>query len=204
MGIYLDEDQFGNDNSVVGFPHIVLCMGVVVMTSNDLYGAHLASAGTASANVIRVLRDLIVQDGADNDMKALYGCCNRQLRYGADDKKAAWKTEMTGHATTLGYTGNVYGFCTSIIGPKDGTYVEYIPDYAQRKCKVFYKRNEKMDYTSGNASANVHKYHQFHNQVGQIHHGLAKTDASIKVTKSNKGQLHEVNYLLRMTNFAVS
>ncbi len=204
MAIYLDEDQFGNDTALVGFPHILLCMGVVVMTSNDLYGAHLGWPGTPSDNVITQLRTLINNNNVADDMKALYGCCNRVARFhGANDKKAAWKAEMTGYANTLQYTGNVYGFCTSIITPKDGTYVEYHPEYQQDKCKVFYKRNEKMTYTSGNAPANVHKYSQHLGQVVPFGHLPATTGASVVVTKSNKGQLHEVNYFLRMTSFEV-
>lgn len=202
MAIYLDENQFGDDAGCIGFPHLLLCMGLVVMTDRNLYGAHLAVPGQESSAVVAALGNLIAANHAPADMKALYGCCDRKARYrGSPNKKSAWKAEMTLHAGRLGFHGPVYGFCTSIISPNDGTYVEYHPQYLQRRCKVFYKRNEKVDYTTGNPPANIQAYSPYRQTV--VNPSVATTTASIKVTASNKGQLHEVNYFLRMSSFSV-
>ena len=202
MTIYLDEGEFGDDGGCIGFPHIVLCMGLVVMTGHKIYGAHLGLPGTDSNTVVAVLGNLIAANHVPADMKALYGCCNRKVRYrGNKNKKNAWRNEMKAHAQNLGFNGSVYGFCTSIISPKNGTYVEYHPQYLQHKCKVFYKRHEKMNYVIGNASRNVQVYSRGRNMA--VDFISSTTNASVALTSRNKGQLHEVNYFLRMSKFSV-
>ncbi|MCB9948397.1 MAG: hypothetical protein H6842_11285 [Rhodospirillaceae bacterium] len=204
MAIYLNEDEFGNDAACIGFPHILLCMGVVVMTSNDLYGVHLGWPGGDSDVLIAELANLIAADGVADDMRALYGCCNREIRFqAAGDKKRAWKAEMAGYAAILGFAGKIYGFCTSIIAPKDGTYVEYHPQYLQRQCRVYYKRNEKMVYAGGAAPATMHRYNHHRGMVVPFGTEPVTTGAAVTTTPSNKGHLHEVNYVLRMNSFTV-
>lgn len=204
MAIYLNEDEFGTDAACIGFPHILLCMGVVVMTGNTLYGAHLGWPGGDSDVVIAELANLIAADGVGGDMQALYGCCNRDVRFpGANNKKNAWKAEMAGYATVLGFTGQIYGFCTSIIAPQDGTYVEYHPQYLQRQCRVFYKRNEKMAYNGGAAPATMHRYNHYRGMVVPFGTEPVTTGAAVIATPGNRGRLHEVNYFLRMNSFSV-
>lgn len=202
MAIYLNEMEFGNDAACVGFPHLLVCMGVLALTTNDMYGAHLDSVGGDSDTVITEVDNLMTQNAA-TAIKALYGCCNRTVRYGSSDPKEDWKTEMKNIAGLLNYTGKVYGFDTEVIDPKHGTYVEYQPDYPKELCAVYYKRNEKMTYTRGNAPATVQRVHHFHHTVVPIKSNMATTGASIMATPSNHGKLHEVNYFLRMTEITV-
>ena len=56
---------------------------------------------------------------------------------------------MEAFAKELSFTGPAHGFDTSIIDPKDGTYVEYRVDHGPQPVKIIYKRNEKMEYTEG-------------------------------------------------------
>lgn len=202
MAIYLDENQLGRDANCIGFPHLLLCMGLVVMTDGTLYGAHLALPGRQSDDVVPALADLIAARHAPADMTALYGCCDRQARYqGSMNKKRAWKAEMRQHARRLNFNGEIYGFCTSIVSPQNGTYVEYLPQYPQRRCRVFYKRNEKMNYVRADGPANVRFYRPYTGATVNADRGTV--NASVMATASNRGRLHEVNYFLRMSSFSV-
>ena len=202
MTIYLDENQLGDDANCIGFPHLLLCMALVVMTHDNLYGAHLVMPGRQSDEVVPALANLIAARYAPADMKALYGCCNRKARYdGSMNKKRAWKAEMRQHAQQLNFNGNIYGFCTSIVSPHNGTYVEYFPDYIQRECRVYYKRNEKMNYVKGGAPANVLFRSPYTGLTANAN--MATINASIMATDGNRGHLHEVNYFLRMSSFSV-
>ena len=202
MTIYLDENQLGDDRNCIGFPNLMSCMALVVMTDRNLYGAHLALPGEQSDAVVPALADLIAAHHAPADMKALYGCCDRKARYqGSMNKKRAWKAEMRRHAQQLNFNGNIYGFCTSIVSPYNGTYVEYFPDYIQNKCRVYYKRNEKMNYVKNYGPSNV----QFHSPYTGLtaNANLTTINASIIATDGNRGRIHDVNYFLRMTSFFV-
>ncbi|MEZ5668316.1 MAG: hypothetical protein R3F55_12925 [Alphaproteobacteria bacterium] len=202
MAIYLDEDQYGNDNACVGFRHLVSCMGLVVMTTNDLYGAHLAGTGKPADNLVGEVASLMKNNGA-TAIKAIYGCCDRKTRYGKSGPDGEWKKEMKTIAAALGYKGKIFGFDTSVIDPGNGTYVEYIPNYTKGQCSVYYKRDEKMNFTTGTANGSSFRYDQFHQQSKPFGQYPATTGASIKATDSNKGKLHEVDYFLRMTEFTV-
>lgn len=202
VAIYLNEMEFGNDAACVGFPHLLLCMGVLALTANDMYGAHLDSVGGVSDTVITEVGNLMTQN-AVTAIKALYGCCNRKVRYNSSNLTDDWKNEMKAIAKLLNYTGKVYGFDTEVIDPKQGTYVEYHPDYNKDQCAVYYKRDEKMTYTKGNAPATVQRVNQYSLNVVPVKSNMATTGASIVATPSNHGKLHEVNYFLRMTEITV-
>jgi hypothetical protein len=81
-----------------------------------------------------------------NDIVVLYGCGNWRVRYGNLGNRMQWEAEMQEVAAVLGFRGPARGFDTGIIDPVDGTYVEYHPIYNQSRCRIYYKRNEKMDY----------------------------------------------------------
>jgi hypothetical protein len=40
MAVYLNEGDIGVDKQVIGFPHLMICMGVVLETKAWLYGMH--------------------------------------------------------------------------------------------------------------------------------------------------------------------
>jgi hypothetical protein len=204
MAIFLDENQFGNDPACIGFPHVLLCMALVAMTNNDLYGIHLDWPGAVADQGLGELARLMNTNGVQaRDMVALYGCCNRSTRYpGVTNTGGAWQAEMTHNAGLLNYHGNVLGFDTSIINPQQGTYVEYYPNYPAGTCFVYYKRNEKMQYTQG-TNPNLRKFHTYKRIFVSLQPGTATTAAAIIPTYWNKGQLHEVDYALRMSNFLV-
>ena len=210
MAIYLDEDHLGKDSNLVGFPHLLVCMGIAVLTRNFIYGVHIVEKSDANDTIPGFGRFLGNQGVDSRDMIALYGCCNFKIRYGdGNNRKDLWKAELRHIAGVIGFAGSARGFDTSIINPADGTYVEYVRTPNKNKCKIFYKRNEKMNYT-GQAGNNVSRVVTRLNRVTlapEMHivgarlgsHGAA----NIIATNSNKGRLHEVNYAMRLKEFTI-
>lgn len=208
MVLYLNESQAGCDQDTVAFPHLLVCMGVVLETGARLYGFHFDNQADSGSQAGLFAAFIANQNGTVPQGVRLYGCTNWKIRY-PDRGRAAWKAEMQAIASAIGYTGKVSGFDTGIINPQDGTYVEYIAEHAQGRCRIYYKRNEKMCYTqtvvSGlNPPQNLASYSkrgtdQFVPAQGYIKH---TTGAAI-YGQSKKRRLHELNYFLRLVTFNI-
>ena len=207
MPVFLNELQAGRDKTVIGFPHLLLCMGVVLEGKNWLYGFHFdapSQTKTAAEAFLSFIRSKL---GGPGWAVRLYGCCNWKERYHGGGR-SAWEKEMKTIASVLGYHGKVSGFDTQIIDPTQGTYVQYLADYQQKKCRIFYKRNEKMNFTNqyaiGMPTTEVVSYRIVGDQWSVKTGSVAYTsDADILVTKSNKGHLHELDYFLRLKTFDI-
>lgn len=208
MAVYLNELEVGEANDLVGFPHLLVCMGIVVLTNNSMFGLHIDTTQPAQlTTAYNAFSNFIAGRGA-GPIAALYGSCNHDVRYAnSNNKQAAWQAEMTQVAGILngGWHGPVRGFDTSIVAPRDGTYVEYAPDYGGGACSIHYKRNEKMNYAktghSGTLGFNpdIKKISLYKGTLVDV---LSETSgAAIKRTWSNKGLLHEVNYAARLLSF---
>jgi hypothetical protein len=149
MPIYLDENYFASDAALVGFPHLVFCMGFVAVvndgTNRTMWGVHLVGLKD-SATAFPFFAAELLKTATAKQIKAIYGCCNRAVRYGRTDN-ATWKAEMMAFAKMLGYNGPAYGFDTGIIDPREGTYVQYeLRDNAD-SCRIFYRQNDRMKFT---------------------------------------------------------
>ena len=196
MAIYLDEVHVGADPSTIGFPHLLLCMGLVLVTDKMLYGIHLTNKEDTD-RAIGVFAKYLDAEGVDRSKaQRLYGSANLKTRYKSGDGTAAWRTELKQIAKLIGYSGPASGFDTSIIDPKDGTYVEY-----QRKlsgeCRIFYKRHEKVQYGAFMHDANVQKISNTNKLRSDV--GVSTpSSAAVKATFWNKGELHEVDYASRL------
>jgi hypothetical protein len=207
MSVYLDEEQMGRDPAIIGFPHLLLCMGFVLRTPTGLWGVHLTSASTSYSTVqalrtwARMLHNLDV-----DTVTHMFGCCQRLRRYGITDAqaaKAAWMKEMASLADVLGYKGRAYGFCTSILPAADGHYVEYQHHPGGYGARLFYGQDTDV---RGHRAVN---------------HAVVMRDGTESVAKWNpdgsnfrqaaahkalpdpnqgdfRGQLFELDYVLRM------
>jgi hypothetical protein len=60
--VYLNENQPGSDRRAIGFPHLLICMGVVMQTGAWLYGYHFDSPNTTaeSAAAFATTADIVV------------------------------------------------------------------------------------------------------------------------------------------------
>lgn len=209
MAVYLNEMQAGCDPALIGFPHILLCMGVVLETNANMYGFHFDSTNQTPGSAAVFHAFIVGQGGNAANAVRLYGACNWARRYNGGGR-TAWTTEMQTIAAALGYTGKVSGFDTSIINPQDGTYVEYVPQYGQDRCRIFYKRNEKVDYVTQNVmnlpGGNMSAFRldrDTNTIVAKPGYKTYTSGAGIQVTNSNEGRLHEVNYALRLVSFTI-
>lgn len=138
MPKYLDEDQVGQDAMMIGFPHLLLCQGVVcVLGDGSLVGRHFTTGSTEN-QVAAAMQTLISGNGT-----------GIQRMYVAYDsrKKASSAQDAQGKAGLFNFHGDVYFFDCSKISPKDGTFVQVTSRGPHSACLLEYKRNEKMQYT---------------------------------------------------------
>ena len=212
MAVYLNEGDVGQAVDLIGFPHLLVCMGFVALTADHMYGLHMDSTQQEHrAKAFPALWQFMLAKGA-GAIVALYGCCNRHERYKhlASDaaRHAAWAAEMGDMAQALGqYHGPARGFDTSIIAPVDGTYVEYHPNYVQGRCRIYYKRHERMNYTKldhtqDKAPNPDQAYVSYY--TGKLRDVDVETVAAAgKRSLTHKGTLHEVDYALRLDEVQV-
>lgn len=203
MAIYLDELYMGHDQDTIGFPHLLLCNGLVLAVDNQLYGVHLQGRADTQKSINIFLQYLNNEGVLPAQYRLLYGSCNLKVRYG--NGKADWVAEMNEIAGILGYHGQALGFDTSIIHPKDGTYVEYRLQQ-NNSCRIYYKRHEKVDY--GDFARNPDNTIARNENLAKIGANFTKimdyknltmvSSAKVKETKSNKGELHEVDLARRL------
>jgi hypothetical protein len=201
MPIYLNESQFGMAHDRVGFPHLLVCMGFVAMTGSYLWGMHSDVKKDIGKLALELRRFMVEQwHTSPSNIIKLWGCCNWNVRYKGDaDKRLAWQQEMQLVAQVFDFQGTVRGFDTSVIAPRDGTYVEYYPRYAQQECRIYYKRNEKMVYQNTNHYA----------EKTELNSNLKKfrgDDPVVNVpieTTGAVGNLHEVDYNVRLQAFDI-
>lgn len=219
MAVFLNEQQFGYANDSIGFPSLLVCMGVVCMANNTLYGVHLDHPNDTPVVIAGFAGWLTTAGVQANQICALYGSTNWNERY-SGNKKSAWKAEMRHIAQAIGYDDVARGFDTSILvsagnttstryaRPKDnGAYIEYQPDYGKSKCKIFYKKSWKMDYTNtsavGNARADFTEYQSLKDAFRPQNTFFKTTSAATLSAHSSANDLHELNYILRQISFKV-
>jgi hypothetical protein len=219
MAIFLDENMMGADPDAVAFPHLLVCMGVVCVTNDRLFGIHLTTVREAKA-VMPAFATWLRDQGVKGDaIRTVYGAANLEVRYG-DGSVATlrdqWEKEMAQIAGVLGFSGKAYGFDASVITPKDGFYARFEAEHTTHTCKIFYKRNEKMFYLASDR----YYFNLLRVKPGETMPAFVRSDgvevpeivkptkvdrvksaiiaATVFPTRSNKGLLHEVDYALRL------
>ena len=150
MPIYLDENYFGCDPDVIGFPHLLLCMGFVAIVKEGdkrtMWGVHLTNV-TASQRTFEMFSGEMLKTVDPKNIVAIYGSCNWVVRYNGQTDISVWKAEMMSFAGMLGFNGPARGFDTGIINPRDGTYVQYQLGITGDFCQIFYRQNDRMLFT---------------------------------------------------------
>jgi len=142
MPVYLKEREVGTDRDLLGFPQAPHSLSIVAMTVEALFGVNLNTAAPADRDgAIMALRDSMATHRA-GPILALYGSCNHAGRYAnAANRLAAWQAEMESLADLLGgWHGPARGCNTGFIEPRDGTTIEYRPDYGSGTCRIHYRR----------------------------------------------------------------
>jgi hypothetical protein len=142
MAIYLDEDEVGADAATIGYPHLVLCMGVtVVMADGSLCGAHVSSSTTENVVMGQLLADV---NGNGSGMRQLY--CFADYAEHCGRHRCG---DITAKARMLGFRGPGYMFDFGYIHARDGAYVEISSNGAGAAATLRFKRNEKVSFAAG-------------------------------------------------------
>ena len=142
MAVYLDEDQIGSDAAMIGFPHLLLCMGVVlVMGDGSLVGAHFTKP-TSEQYVLRRLMRECMRNGSG--MSQLYCMGNIPVHVGEFGG-----LDINGKAAALGFTGQGYVADFSVLKPTDGTYAQVTSAGANNRARVRCQLNEGLSYSHG-------------------------------------------------------
>lgn len=142
MAIYLDEDMVGVDANMIAFPHLLLCMGVVVvMQDGSLIGAHFTTPRTEQT-LLRLMLDKIAANGSEMDQ--LYCMANLAEHIGNHGG-----LDINGKAEGIGFTGQGYVADFGVLKPTDGTYAQLTSNGAGAAASVRCKLNQDMAYTHG-------------------------------------------------------
>lgn len=140
MPVYLNEDQVGTDPTVIGYPHLLLCMGLTLqMDDGALIGAHFTRKSSEDRVADKLNRAITSHGGAPERMYLTGNFYEHVQNHGGED--------YTGKAALIGYRGPVYCFDTRSIKPKQGTFVRLTSFGAGAGCLVEYKREERVVYT---------------------------------------------------------
>jgi hypothetical protein len=202
MPVYLDEYMVGTNNAAVCFPHLLLCMGLLCMTDHDLFGMHLGIVEDTELSIDGFKTWLQRFAVGGDDMRALYGAANFRLHYGkVSDPTACWKAEMNQIATRFVHHGPIRGFDTSIIEPKNGTYVEFRSQLPKTTCRIFFERNEKLEYTVEDVNVAfpvMARVNPNTRQIEPVKH--IKTSASV----AQRSKLREVDYSVRLASYLLA
>jgi len=138
MAKYLQEDEAGSDPTMIGFPCLLLCQGVVcVMNDSHLIGGHFTDGATESAVAGKMKLMILANTSRIERMYIAYDSTNKPVN--ASDAQAK--------ADLFEFHGDVFFFDTSSITPEHGTYVQITSLGPGHDSLVQFKRDEKMDYT---------------------------------------------------------
>ena len=157
-------------------------------------------------------------------LSGLYGAASFSRRYGQSGTRTDWEAEMSALARVAGYTGQAQGYDLGKTGIKapEAIYAEF--RVVGSDCTLWYKRMPKMDADSGGPNAPDEHIRELapdptarkalfdaglghtwdnNNPVRKISTNLGRGGTSDvhlkKVTRGNKGELHEVKTLIEFT-----
>jgi hypothetical protein len=138
--LYLMSAEIGSDDDCIGFPSVQTCLAVLVQTSSNLVGWHSYNTTIDVTKDNAATFAAYVGKHAKGPIVNLYTASNKPGRGGF------WRAELREIASALGYTGKATMFDMGIAN--EGVYVEFRRNGGSSKCKIYYKRNGKMTYTT--------------------------------------------------------
>jgi len=149
MAIFLDEDMIGSDPTMIGFPHLVLCMGVaVLMRDGSLIGAHFTNPSTEHSVLLGLRRSIGINGSGMDQLYCMADMAEHIQKFGGLD--------ITGKANAIGFTGKGYVADFGVLNPTNGTYAQVTTNGAGKRATVRCKLDEHMDYVLG-AGASITK-----------------------------------------------
>ena len=141
--IYLCEREIGFDAVEIGFPSVLGCRAIVLVTNNGLFGYHLN--GNLSLAKRTALVNFITTHIHGNGFRTLYAAS-------AGAGLAADHNELRDIAAALGYAGSIYW---ASLPPGGSVYVHF-QDIDHNTCAITSRAwNDAVDNVPGNKAAYV-------------------------------------------------
>ena len=141
MALFLDEEEVGSDGALIGFPHLVICGGIVILMDNGtLVGAHV-SAREVERAVLYTLRRKTLEIGGEMRRFYLVADLDKHLR-------VCGMMDIVGKAKAIGYSGPGYVVDLGVLNPTDGSYAQVASNGGLTAPTVRVKLNQEMDYHS--------------------------------------------------------
>lgn len=152
MAIFLDEQMVGSDAALIGFPRLILCMGVVVlMDDGTLVGAHFTT-GESEQDLLRLLAIAVRDHGGAKQELYCVADLESHFRGGGSD--------IHGKANGLGFTGQGYVADLGLLNPTQGTYAQVASNGAGNRAIVRCKLDQHMDYITNFKQGPAVKMHK--------------------------------------------
>ena len=138
----LPEDQVGTDQNKIGFPKLIICMGVVVeMDNGTLIGAHY-TPGAGQTQVSNAFNTAITNNGGA--MTRMY-CISHY-----DAHQRFHGSTVPAKAAAINFHGTVYLLNLDNKSSASGTtYAEVEKGTGNNRCAIRYKRQAKVDMIEG-------------------------------------------------------
>lgn len=189
MALYLDEDTVGSDANIIAFPHLLLCMGLVVrLADHTLVGTHFSTPST-ERSLLSMMRHEV--RAANSAMTQLY--CASDL---AKHVGQCGGLDINGKAAGLGFTGPGFIFDFGYMNPTNGAYVQFTSNVGADRLSVRFRLNEHMTYTQG-TGPQVYRVFPGRNH-GQTSH-VTRGTAAVTGATVNPGKELSTPYLKPVT-----
>ena len=142
----------GPSEAAIGFPHLVMCQGVLVTMSNGaLIGAHVSGADD-EPRLMDQMSAFISENGGPDQIRQMY------VAYDTTKWKSEYGRTVEEKAERFGYHGKVKVVDTApvpdmAVPDRDGSYVQFTAMGSQGKCLVEAKDHREMNFVAGEGLA---------------------------------------------------
>lgn len=142
----------GPSEAAIGFPHLVMCQGLLVtMRNGALIGAHVSGADD-EPRLMEQMNAFIDENGGPDEIRQMY------VAYDTQKWEAGFGRTVEEKAESLRYHGKVRVADTAAVPDlsvpdRDGSYVQFTAMGTQGKCLVEAKDHRDMKYEPGQGQA---------------------------------------------------
>jgi hypothetical protein len=170
--LHLNSNDYGFDSQSLGFPSVMGCQALVLLTSQGLYGLHdLKTAWPESARLKVETWGTSVDNtfnlkGGGQKLK-LYGVINNTQQYvDSTDGNNDWDDMLRHAAQALSFTGEICKYrINKHIDKKGSVYIRF--DVAHNDtCLISYKRWSKMGSDDSDVFTSPNDYGFLRGQLG--------------------------------------
>ncbi|MCX9158075.1 hypothetical protein OPU71_18285 [Niveibacterium sp. 24ML] len=149
--LFLNSNDYGFDSQTLGFPSVMGCQALVLLTSHGLYGLHDLKAGTAEAARHKIeffadwVKGALAAKGGGDKLR-LYGVINHTQQYTNNTfGNGEWDAMLLHLAGALEFDGPISKYRVSKHIDRDGSIYIRFDNAHDGNCVIRYKRWSKME-----------------------------------------------------------